>query len=237
MRIDRPLRLNFLATPERIARIEEESSFKNLAKSKKKDEKEREADEAKGQEQQAAIRELLQSLPADLIKDRSEFLKLLKQEAKARQIKLTAGLQKAAVSALGETDPTAKICFDKEGKPEPDSDLRDYESVPLPDEEEFARYTPGDSWLDEKVPLTEDVWEYFKREVKPHVEDAYIDTDFMDDRDNKVGRVGYEINLTRYFYKYEPPRPLDEIETDIKSLEHEIIDLLAKVTGTTEFVQ
>lgn len=237
VRIDRPLRLNFLATPERIARIEEESSFKNLAKSKKKDEKEREADEAKGQEQQAAIRELLQSLPADLIKDRSEFLKLLKQEAKARQIKLTAGLQKAAVSALGETDPTAKICFDKEGKPEPDSDLRDYESVPLPDEEEFARYTPGDSWLDEKVPLTEDVWEYFKREVKPHVEDAYIDTDFMDDRDNKVGRVGYEINLTRYFYKYEPPRPLDEIETDIKSLEHEIIDLLAKVTGTTEFVQ
>ena len=231
VRIDRPLRLNFQATPERIARIKEESNFQNLAKSKKKNEKEQKIEEAKGREQQKAILQMLESLPAELLKDRKEFLKLLRRGAKARGIKLTAGLEKAVVSALGESDPTANICFDKSGKPEPDSNLRDYESVPLPDEEEFATYTPGDSWLDEKVPLTEDVWTYFQREVKPHVEDAYIDAGFTDDRDGKVGRVGYEVNFTRYFYRYEPPRPISEIEKDISTLEQEIVRLLSSITG------
>ncbi|MEZ4865548.1 MAG: class I SAM-dependent DNA methyltransferase [Caldilineaceae bacterium] len=234
VRIDRPLRLNFQATPERIARMEAESTFQSLAKSKKKDDEEREAEEAQGRELQKAILQMLASLPADLIKDRKAFLKVLRREARVHGIKLTVGLEKAIVSALGESDPTAAICFDKEGKPEPDGNLRDYENVPLPDEEEYATYTPGDSWLDEKVPLTEDVWDYFQREVKPHVDDAYIDAGFIDDRDGKVGRVGYEISFSRYFYKYIQPRPIEEIETDIRMLETQIMQLLAKVSGNVD---
>jgi type I restriction enzyme M protein len=231
VRIDRPLRLNFQNTPARIERIEEQSAFQNLAKSTKKDPAARQADEAAGREQQAAIKAMLADLPGTLLKDRAEFLKVLRRTARQRQIKLSAALTKAIVAALGETDPSAKICFDKDHKPEPDTNLRDYESIPLPDDEQPASYTPGDSWLDEKVPLTEDVWDYFKREVKPHVEDAFIDTSFTDDKDGNVGRVGYEISFTRYFYRYQPPRELAEIEGDIRTLEREIINLLAKVGG------
>ena len=231
VRIDRPLRLNFEATPERIARIEEQSTFKNLTKSKKKDPAAREADEAAGREQQAAIKQMLEDLPDGLIKDRAQFLKVLRQVAKKHEIKLTAGLSRAIVAALGETDPTAEICFGKDNKPEPDTNLRDYESIPLPEEEEVASYTPGDSWLDEKVPLTENVWDYFLREVQPHVADAYIDASFTDERDGNVGRVGYEVSFTRYFYRYQPPRDLADIEGDIRTLEQEIIDLLSKVGG------
>ena len=65
----------------------------------------------------------------------------------------------------------------------------------------------------------------------PHVLDAWIDTGFCDMRDSQVGKVGYEINFNRYFYKYEPPRPLPEIETDIKQVEHENLELLKEVPG------
>ncbi|MCA9982144.1 MAG: SAM-dependent DNA methyltransferase, partial [Anaerolineales bacterium] len=231
VRIDRPLRLNFAATPERIARLEEQTSFQNLSQSRKKDPAAREADETAGRELQAAILAMLADLPPDLIKDRALFLKQLRQTAKKHQLKLTASLTKAIVAALGETDPTAEICLGKDKKPEPDTALRDYETIPLPDEEALANYTPGDSWLDEKVPLTEDVWDYFQREVKPHVADAFIDPSFTDERDGRVGRVGYEISFTRYFYRYEPPRDLAEIEADIRTLEGEIIALLSKVGG------
>ncbi len=234
VRIDRPLRLNFQATPERIERLEEQSAFQHLAKSKKKHLAAREAEEAARREQQAAIRAMLNDLPIELMKDRAEFLKVLRRAAKQHHLKLTSSLTNAIVAALGETDPTAKICFDKHGKPEPDTNLRDHENIPLPEEEQLASYTPGDSWLDERVPLTEDVWDYFKREVQPHIQDAFIDTGFTDDRDGKVGRVGYEINFARYFYRYRPPRPLDEIEQDIKSLEQDIIELLSQVTGSVE---
>ena len=103
--------------------------------------------------------------------------------------------------ALGERDETAKICRDKDGNPESDSDLRDTETVPL------------------KEPIDA----YFKREVLPHVSDAWID-------ESKT-KIGYEIPLNRYFYRYEPPRELDIIEADIKTLEGEIVTLLAEVTA------
>jgi len=107
----------------------------------------------------------------------------------------------------------------------------------LPEEEELASYTPGESWLDEKVPLTEDVWDYFQREVQPHVEDAYIDASFIDDKDGKVGRVGYEVSFTRYFYRYQPPRDLAAIERDIEGLEDDILRLLARITGRKTAVE
>jgi hypothetical protein len=75
----------------------------------------------------------------------------------------------------------------------------------------------------ESVPLKEDIQAYSKREVLPHVPDAWID-------ESKT-KVGYEIPLNRHFYRYEPPRPLEAIEADIKQLEGEILDLLKDVTA------
>lgn len=112
------------------------------------------------------------------------------------------------MSALSERDETADICWDDDGQPEPDPELRDTENVPL----------------------TEDIEEYFDREVKQHVPDAWINTTVRDPKDGEVGKVGYEINFNRYFYQYQPPRPLGEIEADIKTLEGEIMAMLKEIT-------
>ena len=88
--------------------------------------------------------------------------------------------------------------------PEPDPELRDTENVPL----------------------GEDIGEYFEREVLPHVADAWINESLTDPKDKKTGRVGYEINFNRYFYEYKPPRPLEEIEAEIITLEDEIKNLM-----------
>jgi type I restriction enzyme M protein len=69
--------------------------------------------------------------------------------------------------------------------------------------------------------------------VKPHVPDAWIDTDRRDPKDGEVGIVGYEINFNCYFYRYNPPRPLEEIEADIRAIESDIVRMLAEVTGST----
>jgi type I restriction enzyme M protein len=72
---------------------------------------------------------------------------------------------------------------------------------------------------------------FFEREVKPHVPDAWIDTARRDERDRQVGIVGYEINFNRYFYRYTPPRPLEEIEANIRAIETDIIRMPSEVTG------
>jgi type I restriction enzyme M protein len=117
---------------------------------------------------------------------------------------------RAILSALSERDETATICRDAEGGPEPDPDLRDTESVPL----------------------AEPVEAFFEREVKPHVPDAWIDTARRDEKDGQVGIIGYEINFNRYFYRYTPPRPLEDIEADIRAIETDIMRMLSEVTAS-----
>lgn len=206
--VERPLRLNFQAAPERIALLEDEGPFKSLARSKKKGEA-GEKEEAEGRDTQDAIRTLLGTLPGTLFKDRSEFEKVFSAAAESAGLKLSAPLKKAALNALSERDESAEICRGKSGNPEPDTDLRDTENVPL----------------------SESVEAFFQREVAPHVPDAWIDTSKRDHKDGEVGIVGYEINFNRYFYVYEPPRPLGEIEADIKAVEAEIMELLREVAG------
>jgi type I restriction enzyme M protein len=207
--VERPLRLNFRASPERILRLADERGFQALAESKKKGgagEKER----AEGRTQQETIRKLLHSIPDRLFKSRDEFEQALDLAAEKTRIKLPTPVRKAIYSALSERDETAAICRDKDGNAEPDPELRDTESVPL----------------------AEKVETFFAREVKPHVPDAWIDSDKRDPKDGKVGIVGYEINFNRYFYRYKPPRPLEAIEVDIRNAERDILRMLADITGT-----
>ncbi|MBC7943904.1 MAG: SAM-dependent DNA methyltransferase [Burkholderiales bacterium] len=203
--VERPLKLNFQASGERIARLENESGFKNLATSNKKNEAVRLQEIEAGKQRQENIRALLrafgESSGEKFYKDREIFLTELKRLDRYREVRLSAPELKAALCALGERDETAEICRDRNGKPEPDPELRDTESVPL----------------------RQSIESYFKREVLPHVPYAWID--------HSKTKVGYEIPLNRHFYRYEPPRPLEEIEADIKTLETEILTLLKEVTA------
>ncbi len=233
--IDRPLKLNFQASPERIERLSEQPVFQNLARSKKRDPEEREVEETAGRAEQERILALLSDLPGDLFRSRSLFEKALDKVAKAHNIKLSAAIRKSILSALSVRDEAADICRDKNGRPEADSDLRGYEYIPLPVVEMTDEYTTTyieDPVAVERVPLRESVYAYFSREVQPHFGqgEVWINTEVRDDRDNQIGKVGYEINFNRYFYRYQPPRPLNEIESDIKRLERDILDMLREVT-------
>jgi type I restriction enzyme M protein len=216
--VERPLRLNFQASPERLARLKDETAFINLGVSKKKNAKEKAAEEKEGRKKQEALMTALQTLPDTLFKDRAEFERVLDEalrqtpkvlETFGVSAKLAAPLRKAILSALSKRDETAEICRDSDGNPEPDPDLRDTENVPL----------------------AEDVTAFFEREVRPHVPEAWINTAIRDEKDKQVGKVGYEINFNRYFYEYQPPRPLAEIEADIKAIEKDILEMLREVAG------
>ena len=113
----------------------------------------------------------------------------------------TAPLQKALWNAVAVSHPEGEIQKANDGTPLPDPDLRDYENISL----------------------DEDVETYFAREVLPHVPDAWID-------DAKT-KIGYEIPFTRHFYVYTPPRPLAEIDAELRDLEAQIQKLLGEVTG------
>ena len=196
--VERPLKLNFQASAERIARLEDEKSWQGLLKSKKKGDA-AQADITAGKALQEAVLGVLRALDGTaLYTSRPAFLDALKAETTQQGVKMPPAVQKAVLSALSERDEDADVCLVK-GAPEPDTNLRDYENVPL----------------------TEDIDTYIAREVLPHVPDAWVD--------HSKTKVGYEIPFTRHFYVYEPPRPLDVIEGEIRDLELEIQGMLAEV--------
>lgn len=116
-------------------------------------------------------------------------------------------LAKAFQEALGVRDPNAPVVLDDEGTPVPDKELEDFETVPL----------------------NQGINDYFVTEVLPHAPDAWVDSDYVDERDGLIGKVGYEINFNRYFYKYVPPRDLNAIDAELKSVEADITALLNEV--------
>ncbi len=200
--VERPLQLNFQASPERIARLDEVKAFANLATSKKvKNDAVRLQEIEAGRQRQEAIKAMLGGMGDAHYTDRKAFLADLKKAAKAAGLTLDAAETKAILSALGERDPQAAVCTDAKGRPEPDSELRDTESVPL----------------------SEPIEAYFQREVLPHVPTAWVDADKT--------KVGYEIPLTREFYVYTPPRQLEAIEAEIVGLEKEIVEMLKGITA------
>ena len=192
IRVERPLRLNFQACEERLARLGGQRAWARL-----------------GDAEKAGILAALLDIGDALYTARPAFEEALSRALKAAGMKIVAPVRKAILAALSERDEEAEVCADRNGKPEPDPELRDHE----------------------RVPLAEDWRDYVRREVEPFVPDAWVDESYTDARDREVGRVGYEVNFNRYFYRYMPPRPLDEINADIQTLEAEIAGLLKEMAA------
>lgn len=234
--VERPLRLNFAVTDERINRFKQTKIFMGLAISRKRKNKDKITKEIiEGKAAQDAILNILHGTKGgystQLIKDRKEFDKEISAAFEKAAITLDSTLKDAllAPGSLGEKDPTAQICHDSKGCPEPDPDLRDTENVPFPTGIKLPlpldyRGKKKSSNVDvtNLLALVEEHCEdYLKTEVLPYRPDAWIDH-------SKI-KVGYEIPFTRHFYEYEPPRPLEEIEKDIEGLEKEILAMLNEV--------
>ncbi len=131
--------------------------------------------------------------------NRDAFQADLKKALRSAGLTLTGPQLKAVLQALSEHDDNADVCRDAKGNPEPDPDLRDTEDVPL----------------------SEDIHDYFEREVLPHVPDAWIDEDKT--------KIGYEIPFTRHFYKFVPLRPLEQIDADLKAVTADIMAMLGEM--------
>lgn len=204
--VERPLRLSFECSPERI---DAAVAFAEAPKG------------PLGSQDAAALRAALEAFGTThdgrRWTDRAEFVSTLKAHLKASGLTVGTPALKALWLALSERDETATVCTDVKGNPEPDTLLRDTENIP------FGWATPnitGDSRYGE-AHRDEVIAAYVDHEVTPHLPDAWID--------HTKTRVGYEIPFTRHFYRYIPPRPLEEIDADLNVLVKEIIGLLQEV--------
>lgn len=214
--VERPLRLAYEITDEKIEILNDHPKFKEFATSKKKEKGAAEADIAKGRAIQEKILKAL-----DFLKDKPREMNdahFFVAFEKAFGCQPGKGLLKMYRDALGEKDEEAvvvyadpfnipiqngRICDWKE-KPIFDTDLRDSESI---------------KWM-------EDITEYFEREVLPFAPDAWMD--------REKDKIGYEIPFTKFFYEYKPLRDLKLIMADIEELEEQTEDLLAEIKEVAE---
>jgi type I restriction enzyme M protein len=144
-----------------------------------------------------------------------------RREADRRLGGLPKAIEKVLWEAISIRDGGAPAITDRKGRPEPDPDLRDNENVPL-----LRRVDGFDEDPTERLasrPYRDVVDQYMAAEVLPYVPDAWVD--------HAKTKIGYEIPLTRQFYTYVAPRPLEEIDADIRALEDEIQRLLREVTA------
>jgi type I restriction enzyme M protein len=133
---------------------------------------------------------------------------------------LTRPQQQAVWDALGVRDPEAPVITNQRGDPEPDAELRDQENVPLPTVP--VRFEPDPADRLATIEYRTAVEDHMGSEVLPYVPDAWVDP--------TKTKVGYEIPATRHFYRYTPPRPLAEIDAELRELEAQIQTLLREVT-------
>ncbi|MGG1659265.1 type I restriction-modification system subunit M [Brevibacillus sp. NRS-1366] len=208
--IERPLQLNFMISPSRIENLYNETAFAKLYDEeaymelvRKKDKKTADVKKLKAWEEgkvlQNNIIEILNNNVSEkLYKNREDFLNALKPLFKNIS-EVKTGLWKAIYMGLSERDETADICKDNKGKMEADATIRDTEIVPI----------------------EENIYEYFNREVIPHVPDAWID-------ESKT-KIGYDIPFTRHFYKYDQLEGTAVLKQNIIELEESIQELLKKV--------
>ncbi|EPA8592118.1 N-6 DNA methylase [Vibrio parahaemolyticus] len=163
--------------------------------------------------------------------DFNQFELTLKDAFKATGIKFDAKQKKQFIDAVTwknqDAEPVIKKVLKEEAQPlygaftykgkvvefQQDGDLRDNENVPL----------------NPSVSMSTLIESYFKREVQPHVSDAWINADKRDDKDNEIGVVGYEIPFNRHFYVYQPPRALEAIDANLDAVSADIMKLLQEV--------
>lgn len=202
--VERPLRMNFQTTPQRIARLDLLDADKHPV---------------------ADMRAVVEAMDASrLYMDLAKFDADVEKAAKRLGIKLGKPVRKTLWQTIGDKDQKAKECVWVGDRPEPDPELRDTENVPLPDWTQLPLPMPFGPDPQNKLNgdlvtlMTPAIDAYMAAEVLPHVPDAWVD----------YGRtkVGYEIPFNRHFYVYKPPRDLDEIEGEIETLEGEIAKLL-----------
>lgn len=214
--VDRPLRLAFEITDEKIEALKEHPKFKELATSKKKDKAATELEIAKGKEvQQKMIKAVLTFKGKPREMNDANFFAAFEKAFGSKPGKAYIKMYR---DTLGEKDEEAEVVFadpydvptqkgricDWKEKPLFDTDLRDSESI---------------KWK-------EDITEYFEREVLPFAPDAWMD--------REKDKIGYEIPFTKFFYEYKPLRELDEIMADIEALEDETEDLLNEIKEVAE---
>jgi type I restriction enzyme M protein len=198
--VERPLRLRWEITDETIALV---LASKSLAKL--------------GDDAASSLEGALRSAVGLSTTDHKVAAKVI--DGIAKSCSSTTPQTKALWDALAVRDPGAPPITDKKGNAEPDPDLRDGENVPLPGDRLVFEADPSARLA--TLPYRTAVENYLTAEVLPYVSDAWADHDKT--------KIAYEVPLTRHFYKYVPPRPLAEIDAEIKSLEAEIQRLLDKV--------
>ncbi|MEW6581411.1 MAG: class I SAM-dependent DNA methyltransferase [Actinomycetota bacterium] len=199
--VERPLRLRWEITDETLAGVEDNARVAKLPPERRDG-------------LLAALREAAGFASAD----RSEAQRTVK--AIGKPLSLSPAEQKLLMELLAVRDPDAPLLIGTKGNTEPDPDLRDNESVPLPPRRVTYEADPSDRLR--SIEYLTAVQDHLEAEVLPYVPDAWADHEKM--------RIGYEIPLTRHFYRPIPPRPLMEIDAEIKALEEEIQTLLGEVT-------
>lgn len=190
MRVERPLRLNFQASAERLERLSTQKQFSKLSES-----------------DQSKISTAISGLGDKLFRNRDEFATELDGVFKAGGIKVSGSVRKAILAALAERDESADVCIDNNGNAEPDPDLRDHE----------------------QIGLDQDIDEYFDAEIHPFSPESWIDRTYVDAKDKKIGRVGYEIPFNRHFYFFERPPTVAELDKSLGELRDTVAALLKEV--------
>ena len=180
--VERPMRGSWVVDDEAIESVRAHKSFEKMKP-----------------DQQAALLDAVRAIRDDYGTNEAALVDKLKAATGERGLKLSATIKKLVLGAAYRYDSDGEPLVDENGNPQPDSDLRD----------------------NENVPLEQTIEEYLQREVLPHVPGAWVD-------ESKT-KIGYEIPFTREFYVYEPPRPLAEIDGEIEALEAEILELLREV--------
>lgn len=193
--IERPLQLRFECTLETIEAVAEHKKLGQIG----------------------GLTEALESFGDEPYLNREKFNRELGKHLGDHGVLLNTAQRKTLWQTIGVHDETADICLHTsgalKGEPEPDPALRDTENVPFG----WGEHPKTHEALEETVQA------YFDAEVKPHVDNAWIDWDKT--------KTGYEIPFTRHFYTYESPRPLEEIDADLERVVGEIMTLLREVEG------
>jgi type I restriction enzyme M protein len=214
--VERPLRLAYEITDEKIEALKEHSKFKELATTKKKDKAAAEAEIKNGLLIQENILNVLQSFKGEArqMNDAAFF----KDLAVALDGKPNKAMLKMYRDTLGEKDEEAEVVFaDPFDLPKQKGSVSDWEEKPVQD---------ADLRDSESIKWKEDITEYFEREVLPFAPDAWMD--------REKDKIGYEIPFTKFFYEYKPLRDLKLIMADIEELEEQTEDLLSEIKEVAE---